>query len=292
LARIGVVGHDVVMAGPLRRHRPVLGLVAALTLLAASAGVPSVARAAPETWDGSVNLYRDGVYTTQKTWLWCTAAGLQIIRNMVERDDDHSRGSQERYFDWMRGRNRYDLPESAGVDPVGWTAGLRRFVDDRYRLQSHGSFDEALRLAVIRIRKTGLPVALTVSNGNHGWVLHGFTATADPLVDDGFRITSVRVTGPLWGRQNRSFGYDMRPNTKLTVGELRRFFTPWHYDPKPMVWDGRYVSIQPVTDGPVTMRVAAPEPAPRVTPVDRVASLRSTRSVRGSLLVVRGVAHR
>ena len=178
------------------------------------------------------------------------------------------------------------------MDPVGWTAGLRRFVDDRYRLQSHGSFDEALRLAVIRIRKTGLPVALTVSNGNHGWVLHGFTATADPLVDDGFRITSVRVTGPLWGRQNRSFGYDMRPNTKLTVRELRRFFTPWHYDPKPMVWDGRYVSIQPVTDGPVTMRVAAPEPAPRVTPVDRVASLRSTRSVRGSPLVVRGVAHR
>ena len=38
----------------------------------------------------------------------------------------------------------------------------------------------------------------------------------------------------------------MPPNTRLTTAQPRRFFTPWKYDPKPMIWDGRYVSIQPV----------------------------------------------
>ncbi len=269
------------MDGPIRRLRPVLGLVVALGLAlgpssvgatatrAAEAAPPAVDGAttsAPVAWDGSINLYRKGVFTTQQTWLWCTAAGVQIVRNIVERDDDHSRRSQDRYFDWMRERNRYDLPVSAGVDPAGWTAGMRRFVDDRYRLIASDTFDEALRLAVIRMRKTSLPVALTVSHGNHGWILHGFAATADPLVTSDFRVTSVRVTGPLWGRQNSSFGYDMRPNTKLTTRQLRTFFTPWKYAPKAMVWDGRYVSIQPVTPRKATTSSGGASPSPTAAP--------------------------
>ena len=96
-----------------------------------------------------------------------------------------------------------------------------------------------------RLRLTNLPVALTVSHGNHGWILTGFRATADPAVTTSFRVTSVRVTGPLYGLQSKN-GYDMAPNTKLTTAQLKRFFTPWKYAPKAMVWDGRYVSIQPV----------------------------------------------
>lgn len=254
------------MAGMRHRLRPVLGLVVALTLAIGWTATPPSTVQAREPWDGSVNLYRDGVFTTQKTWTWCTAAGVQIMRNIVRGQEDHSRAGQERYFEYMRRHNRYALPLSAGVDPQGWTAGLRRFVDDRYRLQSHATFGQALRLAVIRIRKTELPVALTVANGGHGWILHGFTATADPLVDPDFTITSVRVTGPLWGRQNSSFGYDMRPNKKLTVSELRRFFTKWWYAPKRMIWDGRYVSIQPVTPratttSSTTVTTVVPAPA-------------------------------
>ena len=259
------------MAGSFALIRPVLGLVVALIIALGGAGAaPRPAAAALAAWDGGVNLYRRDAFTTQKTWLWCTAAGVQIIRNMVRGDDDHSRRSQARYFDWMRARNRYDLPESAGVDPAGWTAGLRHFVDDRYRLQSHATFDRALRLAVIRIRKTNLPVALTVAHGGHGWVLHGFTATADPARTDDFRITSVRVTGPLWGRQNRDLGYDMRPNTKLTPAQLKRFFTPWRYPPKAMVWDGTYVSIQPVT--PRRADAAADGPSTSPTPASDAGS--------------------
>lgn len=247
----------------MRTASRLLASLAAVALLGGIASGPAApSMDAAETlpaWDGSLDLYRDGAFTTQASWLWCTAAGVQIARNLVFDGDDHRASSQERYFDWMRRHNRYDLPESAGVDPVGWAAGMREFVDDRYRLVSHDSFVEALRLAVTRIRLTGLPVALTVANGGHGWLLTGFSATADPAVDDGFRIRSVRVTGPLFGRQSRD-GYDMPPDTSLTPAELERFFTPWRYDPLPMIWDGRYVSIQPIP------QAAEPTPAPSAAP--------------------------
>jgi hypothetical protein len=219
---------------------------------------PAEAAALP-TWTGGVNLYRTGTFTTQKSWLWCTAAGVQIVRNIVDRRADHTAAGQRRYFDWMRTRNRYDLPLSAGVDPAGWAAGMRHFVDDRYRLVSSRTFDSALRSAVTRLRLTNLPVALTVSHGNHGWILTGFRATADPAKTSRFTVTSVRVTGPLYGLQSKN-GYDMAPNTKLTTAQLKRFFTPWKYAPRAMIWDGRYVSIQP---GPVKASAAASaSPAP------------------------------
>jgi hypothetical protein len=241
-------------------HAALAASVAAVLSLALArsplAGRVARATDAPGDWDGSVNLYREGVFTTQRTWLWCTAAGVQIVRNIAEGDEDHSRAGQERYFDWMRTRNRYDLPESAGVDPAGWTAGLRRFVDDRYRLVASRSLEEAVRSAARNLRLTGLPVAITVADGGHGWIMTGFEATADPLATDDFQVTSVRVVGPLYGRQSRD-GYDMPPDTRLTVRQLRRFFTPWRYAPLPMVWDGRYVSIQPVV---TDVAVAAPVP--------------------------------
>ena len=121
-------------------------LATALTLaLATGLGALIVAPPAPAAalrpWTGGVNLYRSGVFTTQKTWLWCTAADIQIIRNIVRGTSDHSTKHQRRYFEWMRKRNRYDLPLSAGVDAQGWAAGMRHFVDDRYRLIASKTFD-------------------------------------------------------------------------------------------------------------------------------------------------------
>jgi hypothetical protein len=150
------------------------------------------------------------------------------------------------------------------VDPAGWSAGLRHFVDGRYRLVSSRSFDSALRSAVTRLRLTNLPVALTVSHGNHGWILTGFRATADPAKTASFTVTSVRVTGPLYGLQSKN-GYDMAPNTKLTTAQLKRFFTPWKYAPRKMIWDGRYVSIQPVPVKAPAAATASVTPSPAAT---------------------------
>ena len=202
--------------------------------------------AALSRWTGGIDLYRSGVFTTQKTWLWCTAADVQIIRNIVDHTTDHTRANQQRYFDYMRAHDRYSIPVSDGTDPGGWAAGLRHYVDSRYRVVASTSFNSALRSAVTNLRKTNRPVAITVQHGNHGWVLTGFTATADPAVTTHFTVTSVRVVGPLWGLQNRSYGYDMRPDTKLTPSQFRTFFTPWHYGRIRMAWEGDWVSIQAV----------------------------------------------
>ena len=256
-----------------------LVLVVAACVLALGGAAPARAAAAPETaipaWDGGVNLYRSGAFATQRTWQWCTAAGVQIARNIAFGESDGARARQDRYYRYMRNHNRYDVPAKDGVDPGGWTAGLRRFVDERYRLVRSDSFGAALRSAVTNLRRTNLPVGLTVAHGTHAWLLTGFTATADPLVTDDFRVTSVRVTGPLWGLQSRTRGYDMRPNTKLTPAQLNDYFTPWHYAPIRMAWEGQWVSIQPVGIAPVPP--APPRPARDVPAVGTPMLLRWSR---------------
>jgi hypothetical protein len=259
------------MVSSIRRLGRVIAVVAALSIGFGWAGVSPTATeaagaAALPAWHGGIDLYRDGTFTTQKTWLWCTAADVQIIRNIVRRQHDHSTSGQERYYDWMRSHNRYVLPQSAGVDPQGWTAGLRHFVDDRYRLVASKSFASALKSAVTNLRRTNLPIGVTVSHGGHAWVLTGFTATADPLATASFTVTSVRVVGPLFGLQSKN-GYDMPPDTKLTTAEFKQFFTPWKYEPMRMIWDGRYISVQPIPRKAVNVAAASlPPPPPAATP--------------------------
>ena len=85
------------------------------------------------------------MFTTQKTWLWCTAADVQIIRNIARHATDHSRANQQRYFSYMRAHDRYAIPVSDGTDPGGSAAGLRHYVDSRYRVVASTSFGRALR---------------------------------------------------------------------------------------------------------------------------------------------------
>jgi hypothetical protein len=270
------------MSGPRRitsLARFVFAGTLAAALLAGAATSPHATVSAASRWTGGIDLYRPGVFTTQKTWLWCTAADIQIIRNIVFRTTDHTRASQQRYFDYMRAHDRYPIPVSDGVDAAGWAAGLRHFVDGRYRLYESRSFDSALRSAVTNLRRTNLPVAITVDHGNHAWIITGFTATADPAATTRFTVTGVNVVGPLWGLQSRSYGYDMVPDRKLTVSQLRGFFTPWHYARIRMAWEGDWVSVQPAAPATTaaapaptkalaatTRLKATPGPTPRPTP--------------------------
>jgi hypothetical protein len=241
------------------RVATVVRLVVLALVLAAVAAPATAAAAGASRWTGGVDLYRSGVFTTQKSWLWCTPASIQIVRNIVRHEADHSAASQSRYFDYMRAHDRYRIPVKDGTDPAGWTAGFRRYVDSRYRLVVSTSFDSALRSAVTNLRRTNLPVGITVAHGNHAWVLTGFTATADPAVTTRFAVTTVRVVGPLWGLQSTTYGLDMRPDTRLTPRQLRGFFTPWHYSSVPMAWENRWVSVQPIA-------AAAPAASPKATP--------------------------
>src|SRR5690348_1983262 len=262
------------MAGPRRSWSPrglaLLAAAAWLVALGVASGRPTASAAG---WSGGMDLYRAGAFTTQQSWLLCTSADVQIIRNLVRGERDHSASRQRAYFEYMRRHDRYAIPVSDGVDPAGWAAGLRHFVDGRYRLVVSSSFDAALRSAVTNLRKTRRPVGLLVSHGNHAWILTGFTATADPATTKAFTVTSVRVTGPLWGLQSRSYGYDMKPDTRLTPRQLRGFLTPWHYARVRMAWEGRWVTIQAipaaatsVSPEPGSPRPASARPAPSRAP--------------------------
>ena len=233
--------------GPRRRRtlaRMLAALLAAVALTVAA--LPGTADAAIPRWRGGIDLYRPGVFSTQKTWRWCTAANVQIMRNIVHHRTNHKGAQQRRFFEYMRARDRYAIPARDGVDPVGWTAGLRHYVDARYHLVLSRSFKAALRSAVRNLRLTDMPVGITVAHGNHAWVLTGFSATADPAKTNHFTVTSVRVTGPLWGLQSRAYGYDMHPDKELTRKQFKRFFTAWHYAGIRMAWEGDWVSVQPI----------------------------------------------
>ena len=101
--------------------------------------------------------------------------------DIVRGTRDHTTANQRRYFNWMRKRNRYDLPLSAGVDAQGWAAGMRHFVDARlppHRVEDLSTARSASRSSAFARRtcRSGS----TVSRGNHAWILNGFNANADP----------------------------------------------------------------------------------------------------------------
>ena len=210
LARSADRGQDMAMADkPRLRSIDRLALVISLTLaagggvaaapLAAAPVAPAPVAPAPAAvtpaatapapaaslprWTGGIDLYRSGVFTTQKTWLWCTAADVQIIRNIVRSSGRPLEVVPAALLRLHACPQPLRIPVSDGVDPAGW-AGRAASVSSTAVTASPPAraSTAALRSAVTNLRRTNLPVAITVSHGNHAWVLTGFTATADPAV--------------------------------------------------------------------------------------------------------------
>jgi len=176
----------------------------------------------------------------QATWWWCTAATIEMMRNIILHQADHSAADQQRYFDYSHAHDSYTMPASEGVDLVGLQAGLRQFVGSGYTLSASSTYAAAVRTAVTRLRLSGRPVVLVVDAGRHVWLLTGFTATADPARSTGFQVLSVRIVGPLYGRQSVN-GYDPPPDTRLSYAAFARFLLPYHFKFGPTPWDHRFV---------------------------------------------------
>jgi hypothetical protein len=241
--RRGNAVRTVVPAGRAWRP-PIVGV--ALLFLATFAFAPvAVAGTSPQGGSETFDVYRPGVYSEQATWTWCTAASVQIMRNILLAGADHSSAHQQQFFDYMRAGNRYQLADHRGVDPQGFLAGLRHFVSPGYALVASPTFDAAVRSAVTQLRLTGKPVALIVAAGRHAWVLTGFTATADPARTTDFQVVSVRVVGPLYGRQSIN-GYDSPPDTSISYAALRRFLLPYRFPFAVTPWTGRYLTFQAI----------------------------------------------
>ena len=246
MARSTRRGNAVLTVVPAGRawRPPIVGV--ALLFLATFAFAPVAgAGTSPQGGSETFDVYRPGVYSEQATWTWCTAASVQIMRNILLAGADHSSAHQQQFFDYMRAGNRYQLADHRGVDPQGFLAGLRHFVSPGYALVASPTFDAAVRSAVTQLRLTGKPVALIVAAGRHAWVLTGFTATADPARTTAFQVVSVRVVGPLYGRQSIN-GYDSPPDTSISYAALRRFLLPYRFPFAVTPWTGRYLTFQAI----------------------------------------------
>ena len=160
-----------------------------------------------------IDLNRSGVFTTQRTWRWCTAADVQIIRNIVDHHSDHLAREPGALLRLHAGAQPLRDPGRRRRPPPAGRRGLRHFVDAGYRRVASSTLRKALRSAVSDLRKTNLPVGITVCTSNRAWVLTGPTATADPAKQSDFHVKSVRVVGPLWGLQSRTPRYYMKPES-------------------------------------------------------------------------------
>jgi hypothetical protein len=258
-------------------------VAAARATASAAMGSPAGAGVSATAGRFTFDVYRSGSYSEQATWRWCTAASVQIIRNIDGRASDHGAAQQRRFFRSMRASNRFQQPQHRGVDPQGFEAGLRRFADSRYRIVASRTYEAAVRSAVTRLRQTGLPVALLVARGRHAWVLTGFTATADPAATSSFRVLSVRIVGPLYGRQSAG-GYDPAPDTRLSYAAFRRFLLRYRFPFAPTPWTGRFVTIQPIPAQSARAGIAAGRAASQRRPGADNARLLTPATWRAPLL--------
>ena len=130
---------------------------------------------APAAWSGRYDLYRSGVFSSQKKITWCVAASIQMMLNIIDSRKDHSRDHQRSYIRYARKHDRFGDPAITGTDGQGWVASLNHFGGlTNYHVVAPRTYAKAIRSAVRRLRKTGQPVGLIIDHHNHAWVMTGF----------------------------------------------------------------------------------------------------------------------
>jgi hypothetical protein len=214
-------------------------VVVGLPPVESGAAAPSAATS--QRWRGAFNLYRTTAFVTQKDFRWCVAAAVQMMVNIVRKRSDRTAATQERMILYAQASDHGPYGPGGGTDVTGWIATLRHFGAGKYRAVGTRTAGAALRIAATAMRQTGRPAGMLVMDGRHAWILHGFESRTDPKRDRRARITSVRVSGPLYPVQQKH-GYDLRPNTELSVDALARYFLPSSVG----ALAGKYVVIVPV----------------------------------------------
>jgi hypothetical protein len=110
------------------------------------------------------------------------------------------------------------------------------------------------------MRETRKPVGLLMWRGRHAWVMSGFRATGDPLVD-GTRITAAFVEDPLYPHGSSVWGPSPRPGATLTPTELGEQFVPRRTSSTrwglPTNLSGKYVLVVPYRADARTVRLAS-----------------------------------
>lgn len=241
-----------------------LGLALAVPggALAANGGAattePTRSAAAAPTRTFSINLYRQGDFVSQATPYWCVGASMQMMLNIVGVTDDDSRAAQEANMEAARalGSNRWQADDEQGAEAAGgalrgagssgWARGLVTLGAGSYVEQAVDGYGPAVAAAVRALRTTGRPVGLIVWRGAHAWVMSGFTATADPLIDPNARVTGVYIQDPWYPRVSSIWGPGQKPNTWISLSALKGDFLPRRGGGQHANLAGKYVLVVPV----------------------------------------------
>ncbi len=189
-----------------------------------------------------LNLYRQGVFTTQYTWTWCVGASAQAMLNIINGTENHSRERQKKLVQYAMNHDGHE-GNQGGSDATGFARTLRHHGGGSYSPELSTSYRTAVRKAVKRIRATDKPVGLLVMGGRHAWVLNGFEATADPAATNNFEVTHVYVMGPLYPKQT-GYWFDRPPNSRISWDGFKNPFRRFD-DPDSPEFVGYWVTVNP-----------------------------------------------
>lgn len=208
---------------------------------------PLVLDPAPKAGKFKLDLYYPRAFVAQYTADWCVPAAMQMIANMTDRTRlDRTRETQRQLY--IRAREISPWTESGpGASIVGWMGALEERGFGRFQELADPDYDTALKVLARQMRFTNRPAGLWVWDGDHAWVVSGFTSTADPAWTDDFRVTGIWVEDPWSGRVSRTWGAGRKPHTLLSPKQLRRAWTPFSSIHRPQYGEaGMFVVIAPV----------------------------------------------
>lgn len=221
----------------LAARSPGIGPLLAALLLAVSLAAP--AHGAERF---SMNLYREGDFASQATKKLCVGGAMQTMLNIVGPRADTDR--QHQLAIWQAAADLSE-PRYGGSTEEGWARGLTALGAGPYVVGSSDTLEGAIHQAAAALRQTSRPVGLLTWRGAHSWVMHGFKATADPLLGPGFTVTDVFVSDPWYPRVSSIWGASRGPDALVAVEDLAPDFLPWRPYRRTRELTGRYVLVLP-----------------------------------------------
>ncbi len=288
------------------RLRPALALASGLLLLA---GLIPVSASAATIW--RFNLYRAAGFLYQDPYYTaCTAAAAMMMLNFIDLNDSGGNGFRWTVYRTQNSSNKavvrdmtsilsfersHDTLSSGrpGSDPHGWRNALnyygwgtpamtdpnQRVYDDR----AYGSFDGALKAAVISIARYHMPVGVLGHAGGHAQVATGYVVTGEnPATSDNFTVAGLWLSDPL--RSDRTVNRYINRlslksgDTSYRLQTYREIDSPlddpysagWRRSSirsSASEWYRRYILIVPTRDGlPEPTPTPTPTPTPEPTP--------------------------
>jgi hypothetical protein len=202
----------------------------------------------------TMDLYREGDFVTEKEDIWCVAAAMQTMENIVRKGrNDDSYETQQRLYK-LAHRHSTDRLVGVGAEPEGWATGLNLRGVGPYIVYIAASRRGAIRAAARAIRLTGRPAGLVTWRGAHSWVMSGFKATADPAWTSEYTVTHVFIEDVWYPRVSSIWGASRPPDARVDVADLPEDFLAFHrYDQTYPDRDGLFVVILPVRRAPADL---------------------------------------